>query len=503
MLPKGKWGVAYTAEIPLIDAGTVNYAASGDVTLGAGDVKVVKDGGSPANIGTLPSAVTSGNGSYWTLSLSATEMQCVSRVAVTIIDAATKAIEDQMVVIEMDYGVRSNTAQAGGNTSITLDASASAVANFYVGLAVELIGGTGAGQFRIITAYDESTKVATVHRAWATNPDNTSIFRLKDCLEADVRAISGDSTAADNAESFFDGTGYAGTGNVIPSVTAVGSVSGAVGSVTGNVGGSVGSLAAQAKADVNAEVDTALSDYDPPTRTEATSDKAEILAAIPTPPTASAIADQVWDETLSGHLTAGSTGAALNAANAPTAAAVADAVWDEALSGHATAGTAGKALSDAATGGTVTISYSQVALALAAAVSAGTITLRRGDRISLQITGLGALPAGRDKLWFTVKSAPVSQADSASIIQVTETGGLLYLNGAVPSDNGLTSADGSLTVDDATDGDVTLVLSAAASALLVQKQSLTYDLQYQDGSTVTTLAQGVANVVVDVTRAVS
>jgi hypothetical protein len=51
----------------------------------------------------------------------------------------------------------------------------------------------------------------------------------------------------------------------VGSVTgAVGSVTGAVGSVTGNVGGnvngSVGSLGAQAKLDVNAEVDTAISD---------------------------------------------------------------------------------------------------------------------------------------------------------------------------------------------------------------------------------------------------
>ncbi len=36
-----------------------------------------------------------------------------------------------------------------------------------------------------------------------------------------VAQISGDSTAADNAESFFDGTGYAGTGNTIPTVTTV------------------------------------------------------------------------------------------------------------------------------------------------------------------------------------------------------------------------------------------------------------------------------------------
>lgn len=38
-------------------------------------------------------------------------------------------------------------------------------------------------------------------------------------IKADALAISGDSVAADNAESFFDGTGYAGTNNVIPTVT--------------------------------------------------------------------------------------------------------------------------------------------------------------------------------------------------------------------------------------------------------------------------------------------
>ncbi|MBN9522500.1 hypothetical protein J0H58_28925 [bacterium] len=36
-----------------------------------------------------------------------------------------------------------------------------------------------------------------------------------------VAQISGDAGAADNAEAFFDGTGYAGTNNVIPTVTAV------------------------------------------------------------------------------------------------------------------------------------------------------------------------------------------------------------------------------------------------------------------------------------------
>lgn len=40
-------------------------------------------------------------------------------------------------------------------------------------------------------------------------------------IRVDVTMISGDATAADNAESFFDGTGYAGTNNVIPTVTTV------------------------------------------------------------------------------------------------------------------------------------------------------------------------------------------------------------------------------------------------------------------------------------------
>ena len=40
-------------------------------------------------------------------------------------------------------------------------------------------------------------------------------------IKADALALSGDTVAADNAEAFFDGTGYAGTGNVIPTVTTL------------------------------------------------------------------------------------------------------------------------------------------------------------------------------------------------------------------------------------------------------------------------------------------
>lgn len=56
-------------------------------------------------------------------------------------------------------------------------------------------------------------------------------------LGVNVVQISGDATAADNAESFFDGTGYAGTNNVIPSVTTV------TGNVEGNLLGQVAEIA--------------------------------------------------------------------------------------------------------------------------------------------------------------------------------------------------------------------------------------------------------------------
>lgn len=46
-------------------------------------------------------------------------------------------------------------------------------------------------------------------------------YTVSNKVDANVINISGDATAADNAESFFDGTGYAGTNNVMPVVTTL------------------------------------------------------------------------------------------------------------------------------------------------------------------------------------------------------------------------------------------------------------------------------------------
>jgi hypothetical protein len=84
--------------------------------------------------------------------------------------------------------IRKGTAQAGDTTNITLDASASAVDDFYNGCLIHVVGGTGVNQARVITDYVGATKVATVGEAWGTNPSSDSVFIINPGgnAEADV-----------------------------------------------------------------------------------------------------------------------------------------------------------------------------------------------------------------------------------------------------------------------------------------------------------------------------
>ena len=84
------------------------------------------------------------------------------------------------VAVESQTAVRSNTAQGGTTDTITLDAGASAVDDFYRSMIVRLTGGTGANQIRQVVAYNGTTKVAIIDRTWSTPPDGTSTFRIAD-----------------------------------------------------------------------------------------------------------------------------------------------------------------------------------------------------------------------------------------------------------------------------------------------------------------------------------
>lgn len=125
------------------------------------------------------------------------------------------------------------------------------------------------------------------------------------------------------------------------------------------------------------------------------------------------------------------------------------------------------------------------------------IEIKRGDTLSLPITGLGDIST-RTKLWFTVKES-YGDTDAESIIQIEEGAGLVYLNAAAASE----ATDGSITVDDENAGDITILLKVAATALL-EVQNLWYDIQWLDGSdVVVTPVAAQCDIVSDITRAIA
>jgi hypothetical protein len=132
-------------------------------------------------------------------------------------------------------------------------------------------------------------------------------------------------------------------------------------------------------------------------------------------------------------------------------------------------------------------------------VDTDSLTIRRGDTWTQTITGLGSL-VGRTALVLTAKVAQGAE-DAAAKIQVSEGHGLTVLLGDDPD----ADQTGSLTVDDEAAGDITIVLSAAATAALAVTPSadpMLYDIQLITAAGVRTLVLGTLAVTYDVTRAV-
>jgi hypothetical protein len=199
---------------------------------------------------------------------------------------------------------------------------------------------------------------------------------------ANVAQISGDSVAADNAEAFFDGTGYAGTGNVIPTVTTLtnapsdsSGVTTLLSRVPSGIFTGITSLAqwlgliagkqtgnSTARTEIRAtgagsgtfdettDSQEAVRDRGDAAWTTATGfsthSAADVWASATRVLTAATnisgpIADQVWEEAIADHSgTAGSTAEALNAAGS------AGDPWTTALPGAYSAGQAGKIIGD-------------------------------------------------------------------------------------------------------------------------------------------------------------
>lgn len=169
-----KYGVATVAgthiRVPMIKADAQDFAASGDWTPATNDVKLSKDGGTQANIGTLP---TYSNGA-WQFQLTAAELQA-KQIEIIVVDAATKAVEDQCIIVEtyghesamhnteaMSTTIVTGVAETGtlSTTQMTSDL-AEDTNDHYNGRVVVWYSGNLAGQMSDITDYLGSTGMLT------------------------------------------------------------------------------------------------------------------------------------------------------------------------------------------------------------------------------------------------------------------------------------------------------------------------------------------------------
>ncbi len=123
------------------------------------------------------------------------------------------------------------------------------------------------------------------------------------------------------------------------------------------------------------------------------------------------------------------------------------------------------------------------------ALTTNETTLRIADEYVQEFTGLGDLTT-RDNIAFALKTRK-TDADTAALIYITETGGLTRVNGAVYA----TTANGSITVDDEAAGDITVRISSAVTAgLTAGKRQDAVKILIASGNDITK-RQGITNVI--------
>lgn len=208
------------------------------------------------------------------------------------------------------FAIHSGTAQAGGVCSITLSDTASGSDGVYNRNLVVIVEGAGIGQTRTIVDYDGVTKVAVVDRDWRIQPDNVTEYQVvpdDTPLTVDHGVARGGTlktiTIREYASSVDDAylcniiTIIAGTGR--GQARLVGSYDGSSKIVT--VCGDdwvtapndtsiyvmmpygvtcVSCMNDNALNQVKAQCEAAITDFGPPTRSEATEDKDEIIAVL-------------------------------------------------------------------------------------------------------------------------------------------------------------------------------------------------------------------------------
>lgn len=235
-----KYGVARHIYIPVVKRAVVDFAVGADWTPAGGDVKISKDGGAAANVTNLPAAIVMGNGAIWDFSMTATEMQA-AQVVVTIVDSATKAIEDQSFIIET-YGnasgqhgfdlatatqkvdvdtIKTNPVVNGGTVTFPTTATLASTTNITAGTITTVTNLTNAPTAGDLTA---TMKASVTTAATAATPTAAAVTGAVGSVTARVTAntdqLNGDATAAANIAKTTAVIGR-GTASGVPTTTSI------------------------------------------------------------------------------------------------------------------------------------------------------------------------------------------------------------------------------------------------------------------------------------------
>lgn len=172
VLPYPIYGAPFAVVFPILDA-------DGDPVTGAAglDSEVSKNGDTFADCTNEAVEIATSSGIYY-LSLTAAEL--TAAVVALIVKTSTTGAKTTPLTLypRVLPQLRAATAQAGAAGTITLDANASPVDDYYNGCVIYIHTGTGAGQVRTIIDYAGSTKVASVSPNFATSPANDSQFYI-------------------------------------------------------------------------------------------------------------------------------------------------------------------------------------------------------------------------------------------------------------------------------------------------------------------------------------
>lgn len=202
--------------------------------------------------GTATNATLGINVQLWWKGYATDNRYCVQMVADSLNDVIWKLAALTAAPLEPTTAGRKLDVSTGGEAGLDWANIGSPTTSVALsGTSVLLTSGTGTGQislasgavtvgtnndktgYSLATAPPDSGVISRINRRmWGiqlgagTSNDSLTLAQRQAALSpsgsplnSNAIQLSGDATAADNSESFFDGTGYAGTNNVIPLVT--------------------------------------------------------------------------------------------------------------------------------------------------------------------------------------------------------------------------------------------------------------------------------------------